>query len=585
MYDLSVALIGMSGGPEGQLWSRATLTSAWQRVPDSSLAGGDYRSIAVAKDGKIFCLDKNGCLFTRETLTTAWQPQPSSGLPGGDKGSIAVMDDESILGVGMNLNLYTYSKSSNTWVVVPDSSLAPVGAADGGSSITIMPDGKILGLAVKNGSVQLHIREELNARWTEVPKSSLPTIRSAWERFRITVLQDGTILCLACHNNYLWRRSTLLNSEWEEVVNGSSTQAFMGVVGIASGEKVAIAQLTSEGSTFSTGLDLQIKLSKELEKLKRLEAKETLLNQLIDRVLKNQGTSQSTDIRELEEYIGKSQEREETFKKGSEIYTIWQDTKISVAAAEVSASEAKRYSQEASKLYSSTPEADSASDAAEQARVYAYQAKESLIKIENSVVKQGFTIEDLTNRFTILLEENKTAQSPASEKGDTENSTSKSSNDDVGKPALPAPELGGKKTENVDSPPKTIIEKLEEIKKIAQEARGQAEKHRNSVEAEKRKVETYLEDAKKVYKNWDSVRTLFGLNGSQSGQVPAPTASPSSPALETSVETSQSGPVPAPTASSSSPALKTPVETSNWTAVKGLFSIEDSSSTNSSSPK
>jgi hypothetical protein len=225
------------------------------------------------------------------------------------------MDDESILGVGMNLNLYTYSKSSNTWVVVPDSSLAPVGAADGGSSITIMPDGKILGLAVKNGSVQLHIREELNARWTEVPKSSLPTIRSAWERFRITVLQDGTILCLACHNNYLWRRSTLLNSEWEEVVNGSSTQAFMGVVGIASGEKVAIAQLTSEGSTFSTGLDLQIKLSKELEKLKRLEAKETLLNQLIDRVLKNQGTSQSTDIRELEEYIGKSQEREETFKR------------------------------------------------------------------------------------------------------------------------------------------------------------------------------------------------------------------------------------------------------------------------------
>jgi hypothetical protein len=55
----------------------------------------------------------------------------------------------------------------------------------------------------------------------------------------------------------------------------------------------------------------------------------------------------------------------------------------------------------------------------------------------------------------------------------------------VGKPALPAPELGGKKTENVDSPPKTIIEKLEEIKKIAQEARGQAEKHRNSVEAER----------------------------------------------------------------------------------------------------
>jgi tmRNA-binding protein len=37
--------------------------------------------------------------------------------------------------------------------------------------------------------------------------------------------------------------------------------------------------------------------------------------------------------------------------------------------------------------------------------VYAYQAKESLIKIEDSVVKQGFTIEDLTNRFTILLEE------------------------------------------------------------------------------------------------------------------------------------------------------------------------------------
>lgn len=556
MYDLSVALIGMSAGPDGQLWSRATLTSPWQKIPtNGALPGGDYRSITVMPDGRILCLNAQGYLFTRKTLTSQWEPVlTSNGLPGGDHGSIAVMKNGNILGVGSNRNLFTCETLTSPWVEKPSSGLP---SGDRGS-ITVMQDGTILGMGVSSQSIKLYTRATLNDSWQEVQNNnSLLTTRSAWERFRITVLKDGTILCLACHNNYLWQRSTL-NSEWKEISNGSPTQPFMGVVGIASGEGVAIAELSSEGSTFSTGLDLQIKLSKELEKLKRLEAKETLLNELIGRVLNNKSTSQSTDMKELQEYIQNSKKREDILKEGSAINKSWQDTKIAVSAAKASADEAERSSQEASNLYSDTPEATSASDAAKDARRYADLAEQSLAKIEDSVKKQGFTIEDLTSGFTTLfLKENEIAKNPDPGNSGTRNAISQSSNNAGETQVSSAPGLNSTAGSPV-SQPKTTIEKLEEIKEIAQEARDQAEGHRGHVVEKQREVQKYLEDAKRIYRNWDSIRILFGFD------------KPSSEA-------------PTETISSSSLVSKTSAEASNWAAVKGLFSIKDSPSTNNSS--
>jgi hypothetical protein len=60
---------------KNDLWTRATLTSNWQNVPNS----GSVLNVAAMRDGKIIGVGMKNDLWTRATLTSNWQNVPNSG--------------------------------------------------------------------------------------------------------------------------------------------------------------------------------------------------------------------------------------------------------------------------------------------------------------------------------------------------------------------------------------------------------------------------------------------------------------------------------------------------------------------------
>jgi hypothetical protein len=62
-------------GMDNALWTRDTLTSDWQQVPNS----GSVLGITVMPDGKLLGIGMENALWTRDTLTSDWQQLPNSG--------------------------------------------------------------------------------------------------------------------------------------------------------------------------------------------------------------------------------------------------------------------------------------------------------------------------------------------------------------------------------------------------------------------------------------------------------------------------------------------------------------------------
>ncbi|MDB9381753.1 LamG domain-containing protein, partial [Nodularia spumigena CS-584] len=121
-------LVGI--GMNNQLFTRKTLTSNWEYIPNS----GSVLGITVMADGTIVGIGMNNQLFTRKTLTSNWEHIPNSGSVLG----ITVMADGTIVGIGMNNQLYTRKTLTSNWQHIPNS-----GSVLG---ITVMADGTIVGI-------------------------------------------------------------------------------------------------------------------------------------------------------------------------------------------------------------------------------------------------------------------------------------------------------------------------------------------------------------------------------------------------------------------------------------------------------
>ncbi|WP_414523810.1 LamG-like jellyroll fold domain-containing protein, partial [Umezakia ovalisporum] len=80
-------LVGI--GTNNQLYTRKTLTSNWEHIPNS----GSVLGITVMADGTIVGIGMNNQLYTRKTLTSNWEHIPNSGSVLG----ITVMADGTIV--------------------------------------------------------------------------------------------------------------------------------------------------------------------------------------------------------------------------------------------------------------------------------------------------------------------------------------------------------------------------------------------------------------------------------------------------------------------------------------------------------
>ncbi|WP_231859474.1 tectonin domain-containing protein [Nodularia spumigena] len=193
-------LVGI--GMNNQLFTRKTLTSNWEYIPNS----GSVLGITVMADGTIVGIGMNNQLFTRKTLTSNWEHIPNSGSVLG----ITVMADGTIVGIGMNNQLYTRKTLTSNWQHIPNS-----GSVLG---ITVMADGTIVGIGMNN---QLFTRKTLTSNWEYIPNSG--------SVLGITVMADGTIVGIGM-NNQLFTRKTL-TSNWEYIPNSGS------VLGVASAQE------------------------------------------------------------------------------------------------------------------------------------------------------------------------------------------------------------------------------------------------------------------------------------------------------------------------------------------------------------
>jgi hypothetical protein len=139
-------------GMKNDLWTRDTLTSDWQQVPNS----GSVLGITIMPDGKLLGIGMGNDLWTRDTLTSDWQQVPNSGSVLG----ITIMPDGKLLGIGMGNDLWTRDTLTSDWQQVPNS-----GSVLG---VTVMPDGKLLGIGMGN---DLWTRDTLTSDWKQVPNS------------------------------------------------------------------------------------------------------------------------------------------------------------------------------------------------------------------------------------------------------------------------------------------------------------------------------------------------------------------------------------------------------------------------------
>ncbi|MEA5580150.1 lamin tail domain-containing protein [Nodularia harveyana UHCC-0300] len=207
------ALIGIGMG--NQLWTRKTLTSNWEHIPNS----GAVLGITAMPDGTIVGIGMNNQLWTRKTLTSNWEHIPNSGAVLG----ITAMPDGTIVGIGMDNQLWTRKTLTSNWEHIPNS-----GAVLG---ITAMPDGTIVGIGMNN---QLWTRKTLTSNWEHIPNSG--------SVLGITVMPDGTIVGIGM-DNQLWTRKTL-TSNWEHIPNSGSVLGIVSYSGVAASAS-SVANLIS----------------------------------------------------------------------------------------------------------------------------------------------------------------------------------------------------------------------------------------------------------------------------------------------------------------------------------------------------
>ncbi|MEK8108195.1 papain-like cysteine protease family protein [Micromonospora sp. M12] len=192
--SMSETFLGV--GTDNQLWTRATLNSAWVQVPNS---GAVQAAVGLA-DGSFLGVGTDNTLWTRATLNSGWVQVPNSG----SVQSVAVRPDGTFLGVGTGNDLWTRATLNSGWVPVPNSGNV--------QSVAVRPDGTFLGVGTDN---TLWTRATLNSGWVQVPNSGL--VQSA------AVLADGTILGVGTSGD-LWTRATL-NSGWVPVPNSAPMQS------------------------------------------------------------------------------------------------------------------------------------------------------------------------------------------------------------------------------------------------------------------------------------------------------------------------------------------------------------------------
>ncbi|KZL48685.1 hypothetical protein A2T98_16555 [Nodularia spumigena CENA596] len=138
-------LVGI--GMNNQLFTRKTLTSNWEHIPNS----GSVLGITVMADGTIVGIGMNNQLYTRKTLTSNWEYIPNSGSVLG----ITVMADGTIVGIGMNNQLYTRKTLTSNWEYIPNSgSVLGVASAQESSTVTNPPAPKSL-----NGQIVINADE------------------------------------------------------------------------------------------------------------------------------------------------------------------------------------------------------------------------------------------------------------------------------------------------------------------------------------------------------------------------------------------------------------------------------------------
>ncbi|MBE9239357.1 hypothetical protein IQ227_25975, partial [Anabaena aphanizomenioides LEGE 00250] len=100
-------------GTNNQLYTRKTLTSNWEHIPNS----GSVIGITVMSDGTIVGIGTNNQLYTRKTLSSNWEHIANSGSVLG----ITVMPDGTIVGIGMNNQLYTRKTLTSNWEHIANS--------------------------------------------------------------------------------------------------------------------------------------------------------------------------------------------------------------------------------------------------------------------------------------------------------------------------------------------------------------------------------------------------------------------------------------------------------------------------------
>ena len=145
-------LVGI--GMDNQLWTRKTLTSNWEQIPNSGLV----LAITFMPDGTLVGIGMDHQLWTRKNyLTSNWEHIPNSGAVL----AITAMPDGTLVGIGMDHQLWTRKNYlTSNWEHIPNS-----GAV---LAITPMPDGTLVGIGMDH---QLWTRKTLTSNWEHIPNS------------------------------------------------------------------------------------------------------------------------------------------------------------------------------------------------------------------------------------------------------------------------------------------------------------------------------------------------------------------------------------------------------------------------------
>ncbi len=133
--------VGQSNG----LWTRETLTSSWESIPNS----GNVIDVAVMPDGKILGVGKSNNLWVRNSLKSSWESVPNSI----NVIAITVLSNGTIIGVGQSNGLWTRETLTSSWESIPNSGNV-IAVTDGGELKT-QAEGAL------QGAIQLLLRENL----------------------------------------------------------------------------------------------------------------------------------------------------------------------------------------------------------------------------------------------------------------------------------------------------------------------------------------------------------------------------------------------------------------------------------------